>query len=143
MDDVHIALLQGLAFGIFYATVGLPLGLLADRISRRTLVTIGVLVWSLATIGGGFAASFGALFTSRLLVGLGEAALGPAAVSLIADLFPPDRRGRPLSVFLAGPGDRQWPGDIVYHDDPDRGCARAVCREFPSSPMPRRGAPPS
>jgi MFS family permease len=102
LDDVHIALLQGLAFGIFYATVGLPLGLLADRISRRTLVTVGVLVWSLATIGGGFAASFGALFTSRLLVGLGEAALGPAAVSLIADLFAPDRRGRPLSVFLAG-----------------------------------------
>jgi len=102
LGDVQISLLQGLAFGIFYATMGLPLGLLADRVSRRTLVSLGVLVWSLATISGGFAQSFGALFASRLLVGLGEAALGPAAVSLIADLFPPDRRGRPLSVYLTG-----------------------------------------
>lgn len=102
LGDVQISLLQGLAFGLFYATVGIPLGLLADRFSRRILVAVGVLVWSLATIGGGFAESFGALFTSRVLVGLGEAALGPAAVSLIADLFPPDRRGRPLSIYLAG-----------------------------------------
>lgn len=102
ISDVQIGLLQGLAFGIFYATVGIPVGLIADRTSRRMLVAVGVLVWSLATIGGGLAESFGGLFASRLLVGLGEAALGPAAVSLIADLFPPDRRGKPLSVYLMG-----------------------------------------
>jgi MFS family permease len=100
--DLQISLLQGLAFGLFYATVGIPLGMVADRVSRRLLVTVGVLVWSLATIGGGFAGSFGDLFLSRLLVGLGEAALGPAAVSLIADLFPPHKRGKPLSLFLTG-----------------------------------------
>ncbi|WP_085940057.1 MFS transporter [Azospirillum sp. B4] len=100
--DFQIGLLQGLAFGLFYATVGIPLGLVADRVSRRLLVSVGVLVWSLATIGGGLAATFGELFASRLLVGLGEAALGPAAVSLIADLFPPHRRGKPLSLFLTG-----------------------------------------
>jgi MFS family permease len=102
ISEIQIALLQGFAFAVFYVSVGLPLGLLADFVNRRRLLIAGVLVWSLATIGGGFAQSFGALFASRLLVGLGEAALGPAAVSLIADLFPPDRRGRPLSVYLAG-----------------------------------------
>jgi MFS family permease len=102
LSDVQIGLLQGLAFGLFYALVGIPLGLLADRTSRRRLIAAGALVWSLATVGGGFAQSFGELFGARLLVGLGEAALGPAAISLIADLFPPDRRGRPLSIYLAG-----------------------------------------
>ena len=102
LSDIQISLLQGLAFGIFYATVGLPLGLTADRTARRTLIVVGVTVWSLATIGGGLAQSFAPLFVSRLLVGLGEAALAPAAISLIADLFPPDRRGRPISVFLIG-----------------------------------------
>lgn len=102
LTDIHISLLQGLAFGLFYATVGLPLGLTADRTSRRTLIIVGVSVWSLATIGGGLAQSFAPLFVSRLLVGLGEAALAPAAISLIADLFPPDRRGRPISIFLIG-----------------------------------------
>lgn len=100
--DLQISLLQGLAFGLFYATVGIPLGLVADRVSRRMLVTVGITVWSLATVGGGFASSFGEMFLSRLLVGLGEAALGPAAVSLIADLFPPHKRGKPLSLFLTG-----------------------------------------
>lgn len=102
LSDVQIGLLQGLAFGLFYAIVGIPLGLLADRTSRKKLIAAGALVWSLATIGGGLAQSFGDLFAARLLVGLGEAALGPAAISLIADLFPPDRRGRPLSIYLAG-----------------------------------------
>lgn len=102
LGDIQISLLQGLAFGIFYATVGLPLGLTADRTARRSLIIAGVTVWSLATIGGGLAQSFAPLFASRLLVGLGEAALAPAAISLIADLFPPDRRGRPISVFLIG-----------------------------------------
>jgi MFS family permease len=102
LTDVDIGLLQGLAFGIFYATVGLPLGLTVDRYSRRLVVIAGIVVWSLATVVSGFAQSFGALFVARLLVGLGEAALSPAAISLIADLFPPSSRGRPISVFLMG-----------------------------------------
>ncbi len=102
LSDVQISLLQGLAFGLFYATVGLPLGLTADRWSRRGLIIGGVTVWSLATIAGGLAQSFGSLFVARLLVGLGEAALSPAAISLIADLFPPQQRGRPISLFLTG-----------------------------------------
>ncbi len=104
ISDEQIGLLQGLAFGLFYAFMGLPMGLLADRISRRNLIAGGMVLWSLATIGSGLAQGFGYLFTARLLVGLGEAALGPAAISLIADLFAPERRGRPISVYMMGQG---------------------------------------
>jgi MFS family permease len=102
IGDEQIGLLQGLAFGLFYAFMGLPMGLLADRKSRRNLVAGGIALWSLATFASGLAQSFGQIFAARLLVGLGEAALSPAAISLIADLFPPERRGRPLSVFMLG-----------------------------------------
>lgn len=104
IDDQQIALLQGLAFGLFYAFMGMPMGLLADRISRKRLVAAGIGLWSAATIASGLAQSFGWLFAARLIVGLGEAALGPAAISLIADLFPPERRGRPISLYLMGQG---------------------------------------
>ena len=102
LTDVQLGLLQGLAFGLFYATVGVPLGLIADRNSRRWLIIIGVSVWSAATAFAGFASSYGELFLARILVGLGEAALAPAAISMIADLFPPKERGRPISVYLTG-----------------------------------------
>ncbi|MCU0759747.1 MAG: MFS transporter [Steroidobacteraceae bacterium] len=102
LSEVQIGLLQGLAFGLFYATVGVPLGLMVDRHSRRLIVIGGVGLWSAATLASGFAQSFGELFAARLLVGLGEAALSPAAISAIADLFPPRARGRPVSVFLLG-----------------------------------------
>lgn len=104
IGDEQIGLLQGLAFGLFYAFMGLPMGLLADRISRRNLIVAGIALWSVATIGSGLAQTFGSLFTARLLVGLGEAALGPAAISLIADLFSPARRGRPISFYMMGQG---------------------------------------
>jgi MFS family permease len=102
ISDVKIGLLQGLSFGLFYSLVGLPLGMMADRVSRHRLLIFGVTTWSLATLCGGLAANFGQLFAARLLVGLGEATLGPCAVSMIADLFPPEKRGRPISIYLMG-----------------------------------------
>ena len=104
IGDEQISLLQGLAFGLFYAFMGIPMGLLADRISRRNLIAGGIALWSCATMASGLAQNFGQLFAARLLVGLGEAALAPAAISLIADLFVPERRGRPLSVYMMGQG---------------------------------------
>lgn len=104
VSDEQIGLLQGLAFGLFYAFMGIPMGLAADRLSRRNLIVAGIALWSIATIGSGLAQSFGSLFVARLMVGLGEAALGPAAISLIADLFAPSRRGRPISVYMMGQG---------------------------------------
>ncbi|MET0241213.1 MAG: MFS transporter [Sphingobium sp.] len=102
LSDVQISLLQGLAFGIFYAVVGVWLGLIADRMSRRNLIVGGIALWSIATAASGFVHSFGAMFACRLLVGLGEAALAPAAISLIADLFPPAKRGRAIGIYLMG-----------------------------------------
>lgn len=102
ISDLQISLLQGLAFGLFYATMGVWLGLVADRTNRRNLIIFGIILWSLATVGGGLAANFGQFFVSRMLVGLGEASLSPAAISLIADLFPPGKRGRPIGIFLMG-----------------------------------------
>lgn len=104
ISDEQVGLLQGFAFGLFYAFMGLPMGLLADRVPRRNLIVAGIALWSVATIGSGLAQTFGWLFTGRLMVGLGEAALGPAAISLIADLFAPERRGRPISVYMMGQG---------------------------------------
>lgn len=100
LSDLQIGALQGLAFGIVYAVGGILLGAWADYRSRRNLVIAGIAVWSLATCAAGLAQGFGQLFAARLIVGLGEAALSPAAASLIADLFEPHRRGRPMGLFL-------------------------------------------
>ncbi|SER80117.1 MFS transporter [Sphingobium sp. YR768] len=102
ISEVQIALLQGLAFSIFYVTMGLPLGAVADVVSRRLLLICGILLWSAATICGGLSADFGHMFASRLFIGVGEAVLGPCAVTMITDMFPPDRRGRPMSVYVFG-----------------------------------------
>lgn len=104
ISDEQIGLLQGLAFGMFYAVMGLPMGLLADRKSRKWLVTGGITLWSAATVWSGFAGSFAELFAARLLVGLGEATLGPCAISMIADMFAPHKRGRPISIYMMGQG---------------------------------------
>ncbi len=102
LNDVQIGLLQGLAFGLIYAIGGVALGAVADRYSRRNLIIFGIVIWSLATFAAGLARNFGELFAARVVVGLGEAALAPAAVSLIADLFPADRRGRPMGLYMTG-----------------------------------------
>jgi MFS family permease len=102
ISDTQVSLLQGLAFALVYGFAGLPLGRIADLVPRRNVIIAGVLLWSGATVACGYAASFGQLFVARLAVGIGEAALAPAAVSMIADYFPPARRGVALSVFIAG-----------------------------------------
>jgi len=102
VSDTQIGLLQGFAFAVFYTLVGIPMGRLADRGDRRRIIAWGVFVWSLATAASGLAKSFGQLFTARVAVGVGEAALGPAAYSMIADQFPPEKRGRALGVYSMG-----------------------------------------
>jgi len=102
ISDTQISLLQGLAFAIFYTTMGLPIAVWADRGSRRFITAAGILVWSLMTAACGLASSFGRLFAARLGVGVGEAALSPATYSLIADLFPERLRGRALGVYGSG-----------------------------------------
>ncbi len=101
LTDEEIGWLLGPAFAIFYATMGLPLGWLADRKRRTWLIAAGVTVWSLATAASGLCRSFWQLFTARMTVGVGEAVLSPAAFSMISDSFPPERRGKPIAVYQA------------------------------------------
>ena len=102
ISDTQISLLLGTAFAVVYGIAGIPLGYLADRTSRRNLIFAGVSVWSLGTIACGFSRNFTEIFASRIVVGLGEAALSPAAISLISDYFPPSRRGTAVGLFLSG-----------------------------------------
>lgn len=101
--DFEISLLLGPAFGLFYAVFGFPLAWASDRYSRRSIVSIGVALWSMATMVCGTVASFGGLFAARMAVGIGEASLSPAAYSLIADKFPRRQLTRALAVFTLGP----------------------------------------
>jgi len=102
ISDTQISLLLGTAFAVVYGVAGIPLGWLADRTSRRNLIFGGVIVWTLGTLACGLSQSFGQLFAGRLVVGLGEAVLSPAAISLISDYFPPSRRGTAVACFLSG-----------------------------------------
>ena len=101
LSDTQIGLLLGPAFAIFYATMGLPLGWLADRWRRTWLVGIGVALWSAATAASGLAKTFWQLFIARMAVGVGEATLSPCAMSIIGDSFPKERRGKPIAVYTA------------------------------------------
>ncbi len=99
VSDESMGYLSGIAFGIFYGVVGLPLGWLADRRRRTRIVAAGVTVWSLATVASGLVRGFGQLFVARMAVGIGEATLSPCAMSLIGDSFPPEKRGKPIGVY--------------------------------------------
>jgi MFS family permease len=102
LTDTQVSLLIGLAFAVFYTGMGIPLGRMVDRFSRRSIIAAGVALWSLMTAACGLARSFSTLFLARIGVGVGEAALSPAAYSMIADLFPPQRLGRALGVYSMG-----------------------------------------
>jgi MFS family permease len=99
LSDFQLTLVMGWAFGIFYAVMGLPLGWLADRKRRTRIVAIGVALWSVATAASGLASSFWQLFSARIGIGIGEAALSPCAMSMIGDSFPPEKRGKPVAFY--------------------------------------------
>jgi MFS family permease len=102
ITDTQIGLLGGLAFSLFYTLVGLPIGRLADRHNRRNIIAIGVFFWSIATALCAAARGFWGLFAARTGVGVGEATLGPSAMSIISDYFPKDRLAGALSLYSMG-----------------------------------------
>ena len=90
------------AFTVLYSLVGIPLGLLADRVSRKRLLAAGIFIWAALTASARWVFSYPMLVVTRLGVGVGEATCAPAATSWIGDLFPPDRRSKPLALFMLG-----------------------------------------
>jgi len=102
INDTQMSLLMGLSFAIFYTVAGIPLGRIADSKSRRGLIAWGVAFWSLMTAACGLAQQYWHFILCRIGVGAGEAALSPAAYSLIADSFPADRRATAISVYAMG-----------------------------------------
>ncbi|HEX6084622.1 MAG TPA: MFS transporter [Thermoanaerobaculia bacterium] len=102
LSRAQIGLLTGFGFVFFYTFVGLFLGMAADRFRRLPLIAAGVGLWSLMTALSGFARSFVALAIPRIFVGIGEATLTPAALSMLSDSFPPRRLGLAVGVYYAG-----------------------------------------
>jgi MFS family permease len=100
ISDVQIGLLIGTSFAIVYALTGLPLARIADTSSRRMLIFGGALLWGLSTFAAAFANSFIVLVALRIGVAVGEAALVPAAMSILSELFPPNKRALPISIFV-------------------------------------------
>jgi MFS family permease len=102
ITDTEFGLLGGLSFAAFYTLMGLPIGGLVDRYSRRWIIYLGVSAWSLASAAGAFASNYTQFFFARMGVGVGEAALSPAAYSLLGDIFPKHRLSGPTSLFAMG-----------------------------------------
>jgi MFS family permease len=102
VSDFQVSLLQGFAFALLYALFGLPIGMAVDRWSRRWVIFTGVLIWSIAAMLCGLARTFPQLLAARALVGAGEAALAPAAYSLLSDLFPKRRLTTAVGIFATG-----------------------------------------
>lgn len=102
LSDFELGLLQGLLFALLYGLAGLPLGRLAERVSRTSLIAVATIVWSAATAATGMASNFVQLALSRLVVGAGEAGFTPAAASLVADVAPRSRRASTMALVQLG-----------------------------------------
>ncbi|WP_435121436.1 spinster family MFS transporter [Amycolatopsis thermoflava] len=102
LSDTQFSLLNGLAFSLLYSVMGLPIAILADKRSRPLIISIGVAFWSLATAASGLAKNFVHLFLARIGVGVGEAALSPAAYSMFSDMFPKSKLGRAYGIYSLG-----------------------------------------
>ena len=102
LTDTQVSLLLGFAFALFYTTMGIPIGRLADKKSRKTIIGIGITCWCLMTAACGLAKNYTQIFLARVGVGVGEATLSPSALSMISDYFPVEKRGRAMGFFNMG-----------------------------------------
>lgn len=102
VDDWVLGFLAGSAFALFYATLGVPIALLADRWNRRNLIALSLTIWSGMTAMSGVAANVYQLALARIGVGIGEAGYAPPAHSMIADYFPPEKRSTAMGIFTLG-----------------------------------------
>jgi predicted MFS family arabinose efflux permease len=101
-SDTQMGFLVGLTFAVFYATLGMPIAMLADRSNRRNIIVGAISIWSAMTVLCGYAGTFVQLALARIGVGVGEAGSTPPSHSIISDLFPPEQRGTAMGVFALG-----------------------------------------
>ncbi len=102
LGNLQIGFLYGTAFSVIYAIAGIPMGRLADRISRRWMIAAGLLTWSLMTVLSGIATSFMFLIVARFFVGISQSMLSPAVYSLLAEMFSPKKRATIFSFYASG-----------------------------------------
>ena len=102
LDDAQLGFLLGTAFAVFYAVVGIAMGRIADRLSRKRLMAFGLALWSAMTALGGAATNFLWLSVARIGVGVGEATANPCSHALLSQVFPAKRRATALAIYLGG-----------------------------------------
>lgn len=102
LSDTYISLLNGFAFSVFYALCGLPAGRLVDRLNRRNLLISSLIGWSVGTLACGLASNFSELFAARVVVGVSQAILAPASMSMVTDYCPTHLRGRTTGILVSG-----------------------------------------
>src|SRR5215475_4360 len=121
LSDIQMSLVMGFAFSCFYVILGFPIARMADYKSRRTILGVGVAIWSIMTALCGLAQNFWQLFLCRVGVGSGEACSGPSTYSMLADLFPRDKLPRAIAVlnfgFYAGTGLAFMIVGLIFDDD--------------------------
>jgi predicted MFS family arabinose efflux permease len=103
ISDGQIGMISGLYFAMFYCVLAIPIGWLADRTHRVRVLSLACALWSAATVACGFSANYPQLVLARMSVGVGEAGGVPPSYSIVADYFPPGKRGTALSLFNLGP----------------------------------------
>lgn len=104
LSDTQVGLATGLSYGVFYALVGLPLGFVIDRTNRSRLLGALVAIWSGVTMLCALAGQFWHLAVSRAIVGAAESGGSPTSLSILSDLYPPEKRATVSSIFFAGAG---------------------------------------
>jgi MFS family permease len=102
VSDTLLGLMGGLVFALFYATLGVPIAMWADRGNRRNIIALAVTIWSGMTAACGLAGSFSHLLAARIGVGIGEAGSSPPSHSMIADLYPKEQRSTAMSFYSVG-----------------------------------------
>ncbi|KAB7738703.1 MFS transporter [Parvibaculum sedimenti] len=102
VNDTLLGLMSGLAFALFYATLGVPIAMWADRGNRRNIIALAVTVWSGMTAACGLASNFTHLLMARIGVGVGEAGSSPPSHSMIADLYPKESRSTTMAIYSVG-----------------------------------------
>ena len=101
-SDTQMGFLIGLTFAIFYATLGMPIAMLADRTNRRNIIALATTIWSGMTVVCAFVGSYAQLAMARIGVGIGEAGSSPPSHSMISDLFPQAERATAMGIFAMG-----------------------------------------